>query len=430
MRIGFLYFLYMILLHAGLFYLVYEWMDKPTWWIFAIELGVIFSFWIAYQLYTRFIRPINLMRQGADAIRDKDFSLQYGQTGAPETDELLGLYNETVERLRKERMELEEQHFFLDKMIEASPTGILILDYDNYITQINPSALRILQAKISWMGTSVETHPHPLLKEAMELEMGESRLIKLNGLAQYKCHVSHFIQRGFSRKFLMIEELSREFLENEKAAYGKVIRMMAHEVNNTTGAINSILQTVHDMHLEEPQNGFAKVPGVLEVAIKRNKRLTGFMKNFAEVVRLPLPKKEWQDIIALTQQVLDMLSHQHPNIELQTDFPNEPLRLQLDPAQIEQALINVIQNAFESMGESGILRCSIESSPPRLTISDNGPGIAPENAERLFTPFFSTKANGQGIGLTLVREILLNHGWSFQLETGDDGWTVFGVGMG
>jgi two-component system nitrogen regulation sensor histidine kinase NtrY len=110
------------------------------------------------------------------------------------------------------------------------------------------------------------------------------------------------------------------------------------------------------------------------------------------------------------------------------DLAPGPLWVSLDPQQIEQALLNIVKNALEAIGENGNLTVQTTAQPPRLRLLNDGPGIAPEVQQRLFTPFFSTKRDGQGIGLTLIRDILLQHHFNFRLETRpDDGLTAFTI---
>ena len=90
-------------------------------------------------------------------------------------------------------------------------------------------------------------------------------------------------------------------------------------------------------------------------------------------------------------------------------------------------MINVIKNAIEAIGDNGLIKVEIQEKPLAIHVYDNGIGIAPDKAEKLFSPFYSTKTEGQGIGLTLTREVLLNHGFDFSLKTQADGWTVFEI---
>ena len=150
---------------------------------------------------------------------------------------------------------------------------------------------------------SVHELPNAVLREISKLQSGESKTITLNGAETYKLQKSHFIDRGFARYFIMIEDLTAEILAAEKKAYGKVIRMMAHEVNNTIGPVNSILQST----LQTQQNN-ATINNALQVAMDRNNSLNIFMRNFADVVRLPVPDKKAIDLHQMIQQLSQLMS--------------------------------------------------------------------------------------------------------------------------
>src|SRR5206468_10711031 len=123
-----------------------------------------------------------------------------------------------------------------------------------------------------------------IMQEINKLKSGESKTVSINGITTYKLQKSHFIDRGFPRYFIMIEELTAEILAAEKKAYGKVIRMMAHEVNNTIGPVNSILESTlksNELWRDDKNN---LLQNALQVAVNRNQNLNLFMRNFADVV--------------------------------------------------------------------------------------------------------------------------------------------------
>ena len=193
-----------------------------------------------------------------------------------------------IDQLRTERTHQEAQHYFLQKLVKTSPTGILILDFDENITDLNPKCLEMLNLdKKELIGKSIYSFDNLLLKTIAELKTGDAKTINLSNAKTFKCAKSHFIDRGFPRYFIMIEELTAEILAAEKKAYGKVIRMMAHEVNNSIGAVNSILDTT--IQLNEAS---ATTNEALQIAFERNEHLSLFMRNFADVIRLPLPHLE------------------------------------------------------------------------------------------------------------------------------------------
>jgi signal transduction histidine kinase len=115
------------------------------------------------------------------------------------------------------------------------------------------------------------------------------------------------------------------------------------------------------------------------------------------------------------------------NITIKTELTTEPFYISADELQLEQALINIVKNAIEAIEGDGTIKFAADLRLRQLVISDNGKGINAEQSENLFTPFYSTKKDGQGIGLTLVREILINHGFEFSLKTVADRQTEFTI---
>ena len=252
---------------------------------------------ISWQLYNELIQPLNMLMQGTDAIKDKDFNVKFVKTGKFEMDELINVYNHMIDELRIEKTKQEEQHFFLEKLIQTSPTGIIILDFEDYVQLINPKALKLLNIEEKDMaGKTLHAINHPVIQQISQLKSGEAKTITLSGSVTFKIQKSHFLDRGFPRHFVMIEELTAEILGAEKRAYGKVIRMMAHEVNNTIGPVNSIIQSTLNTSTIWNQQESKSFQQALQIAIERNQSLNLFMRNFADVVRLPEPNKKKVDL--------------------------------------------------------------------------------------------------------------------------------------
>ncbi|GGM84729.1 sensor histidine kinase [Dyadobacter beijingensis] len=418
------YIAYITILHLVLILLVYKLLFENKALFIVSEIFLLASAGASILLYNNFMQPIQFVKSGIEAIKDKDFSIKFVPTGKGEVDVLIEVYNMMIDQLREERIKLNEQHFFLEKLIEASPISIIILDYDDRIESLNSKGKgQFEQHNVALTGKKLEETGLPLLIELAGILDGESRMVKTNGVATFKAQRSHFMDRGFRRSFLMIEELTNEILESEKNAYGKVIRMMAHEVNNTLGATDSILQTT--THLL-PDADYRDVKDALHVASERNQQLTRFMRNFADVVRLPAPAPEHTDIGLLTRDVAVFMQHAASlrNVRVHSETAGEVF-WKVDKGQMEQVLINVVKNAIEACGSGQEVR--IVASAEQVVVRNNGKPIDPEVSSKLFNPFFSTKRDGQGIGLTLTREILGNHGFAFALQTGTDGWTEFRI---
>jgi len=422
------FLLFVIILHAValvLSFLIFK--DNKIFFI-ASEVLILFSVYISWRLYNELIQPLNMLMRGTDAIKDRDFNVKFVKTGKYEMDELINVYNYMIDELRKERTKQEEQHFFLEKLIQTSPTGIIILDFEDHVQQINPKTLELLNLdEMDVKGKSLHEINHPVAQQIIQLKSGESKTITLSGSATYKIQKSHFIDRGFPRHFIMIEELTAEILAAEKKAYGKVIRMMAHEVNNTIGPVNSILESALKANELWKEKKNYSLQTALQVAVNRNHNLNLFMRNFADVVRLPEPNKKTIDLTRLIRSVAKLMELKAGEKQIQFDYKlaDVPFFISADAQQMEQVLINVVKNAIESIEEKGTITFEANLQKRSLTITDTGKGISAHIAENLFSPFFSTKKDGQGIGLTLVREILLNHGFEFSLKTVAEKQTEF-----
>lgn len=427
------YIIYIFIIHAILTALVFYLLREQKLYFFLAEIAIIGSLIVAYVLFQNFIRPIEFIKDGRNAIIDKDFNVKYISTNSSEMNALILVYNDMIDNIRAERIQVQEQHYFLQKLINASPNGIVILDFEDKITDLNPRAIKVLEIKGNWENQSISNFENPILKAIQNIEVNTSEVISVRGVESYKCEVSSFIHRGFKRKFILIQELSKEILAAEKRAYGKVIRMMAHEVNNSIGAINSILHSVVEIESEnKSENDSEMVIEALTVAINRNDNLNQFMRNFADVIRIPKPNLEQIDLNILIQNVSKLMQNQAEKkaINYHFDLNPNPVFVHADLRLMEQALVNMIKNSMEAIEEKEVESPNIirfQTFPNGFSISDNGSGISAAISNKIFTPFFSTKITGQGVGLTLIREILLNHKTTFSLKTNDDDWTAFEV---
>ena len=409
------FILFIAVIHLVFLALCYLVFKENKLYFIASEVFVLISLAISAVLYRQLMEPLTYIKEGINAIKDRDFNVKFLLTGKSEIDELVTVYNQMMDALRDERTRQQAQHFFLEKLIHTSPTGIIILDYDDQIKQINPKAAEIL-------GEGADE----FVKQLQPLKPGESRTIRIGGFNTYKIQKSHFIDRGFSRVFVMIEELTSEIFEAEKNTYGKVIRMMAHEVNNTIGPVNSIISQALTTGKLWELPGSDSLKNAMQVAVERNHNLNLFMRNFADLVKLSPVCKLRIDVRSLVHAVADFMrvkADQH-QVRIEIDAI-APYYVMADVQQMEQVLINIVKNAIEAIGHEGVVRFHLDPVSEKLIISDTGNGISEQMGEQLFSPFFSTKKDGQGIGLTLVREILLNHGFQFSLSTVRPGQTEF-----
>ena len=423
MSLRFKYFLFVFALHALVAWLAYRALAEQRIWLLAVEVALVGSLYLAYRLYRGFLQPIELMARGADAMTDEDFQVKFRETGTRETDRLVRVYNQMMDHLRDERTQTQAQHYFMKRLLDASPAAVLLLDYDGGLNYANPRAHALFEFGEKDIGRSLSEFQQPLLDRAATLAEGQRQLVSPDGTHRFRLERGSFVDRGFRRDFLTIEDLSNEILEAEKRAYGKVIRMMAHEVNNTLGAVNSLLQTGAEVQRGSTDAEVREFAEVLDVARQRNERLTQFMRNFADVIRLPAPQPAPVELTGFLKNFAELMrpAAAERNVELQLKLLERAVTATVDAQQLEQVLVNVTKNALEAVGQHGTLHLQLTERPLTLRLLDNGPGLPPDFAERTTTPFYSDKAHGQGIGLTLTREILRGHGFDFGLRNRTDG---------
>jgi signal transduction histidine kinase len=296
----------------------------------------------------------------------------------------------------------------------------------------NPSAAQMmLLASGQLLGKRLSELHTPFAEMLGRLHVGEAQVIPLQGRRRVKCRKSQFLDGGFYRSFILMEELTEELRRSEKSAYEKLIRMMSHEVNNSIGAVSSLLHSClnyKDQLQAADRHDYEKA---LRVAIARTSHLSAFMKSFAEVVRLPAPNRQLHDLMPILQEIALLFRAESlkKGILWKWEHEEELKSVAIDKNQMEQAFVNIFKNAMEAIGAEGIItvRTGRKMEKSFVIVEDTGCGLTPEVRAQLFTPFFSTKENGQGLGLTLVQEILSQHGFEFSLEGKPGGPTQFAI---
>jgi nitrogen fixation/metabolism regulation signal transduction histidine kinase len=417
---------YVVALHLMFAGLAIFLLLRNPFWLLAVEAMFGISLVVGIRLSRDTFRKLGFAAEGVRLIRDEEFTSRFLEVGQPEIDELIGVYNRMVDHLREERVRLAEQHHFLSQVLQASPSGIVVLDFDERVATMNPAAERLLDTAASGaIGRRIVALDSPLAPALATLPPGSSCVVGLRGARRVKCQHGTFIDRGFVRSFLLVEELTEELRQFERAAYEKLIRVMSHEVNNTVAASNSLL---HSSLTYAGQLGTASrtdFTHAIGIVIERTEQLNAFMRGFADVFRLPPPLLQPTDLVAVLAGLVRLLSAKPDaaGITWRWELDQRAVSVRMDRGQMEQAFLNILKNAIEAIDGCGtiVLRVTSGSGRVALVIEDSGRGISAEAQTNLFTPFFSTKPHGQGIGLTLVQEILSGHGFDYSLErTGDE----------
>ena len=429
MKLKSLFFILAFLLAVVWAVLLFIATKENGWRFYLIEGLITLGLVYLVYFYRKVIKPLNSIAGGMDLLRAQDFSSRLAPVGQREADRIVQVFNRMMDQLKEERLRLREQNHFLDLLISVSPMGVIILTLDEKISMTNKAALEFMEEgpEENLIGKGMDELNGTLAEELKRLPKGATETIRLSNSRIYRCSRLSFIDRGFAHPFYLIESLTADVMKAEKKAYEKVIRMIAHEVNNSVAGIASTLDTVNDalQTIDDTED----LQEVMKVCIERSFSMSRFITNFADVVKIPEPQLEevsLNDRVFACKRFMENVC-QSRNIDLQMNLCEENPTVSIDTSLFEQVLINIIKNAAESIGEKGCITIRTSASPLMLEIGDTGQGISKETETMLFTPFFSTKPNGQGIGLIFIREVLMKHNCNFSLRTYPDGITRFRI---
>lgn len=371
----------------------------------------------------RLLRKISL---GLNLMNEQDFSSRLVPVGQRDSDSIVEMFNRMMGILKNERLRVREQNHFMDLLIEVSPMGILILDDKDRISHANRAAASYLgfEDAGALKGLSPVGLECRLGQLLGQLKTGETLTVRPDSLQVYRCSRLYFMDKGFAHPFITIEALTEEVMIAERRSYEKVIRVIAHEVNNSMAGICTMLETLSmDEGRDEAESE------ALKMCERRCKSLSDFITSYADVVKIPdisPVRTDLNSFVAAAGVMLESLCIKY-GVSLTLKLCDEELPVMIDQVLFEQSLLNIVKNGAESASErdGGEVVITTQPSPAAIVVADNGNGITPEASDRLFSPFYTTKPQGQGIGLLFVREVLSQHRCHFSLHTDPDGLTRF-----
>src|SRR5574344_14854 len=427
--------------------------------MYIIEAALLVILLYLIFFFRRAIRPYRIISNGMDLLKAQDFASRLRKVGQPEADNMVNIFNTMMDQLKNERLNVREQNKFLDLLVDASPMGVIITDFDGHITQCNKSAAEFIMpvsANYNINGKTLGELESPLANMLWQMPIDETNIFRFGSTKVYKCSKLSFYDHGFKHPFYLIESLTKEVLEAKKAAYGKVIRVISHEVNNTVAGVTSTLDTVKSSLSDgstaqnsgvlgpAAQNSNAKgvvahgaavqksVAEALQACTDRCMSMSNFITRFADVVKIPQPILQPADLNKVIENERLLLENMCSSrgVKLSFNLDRNKFNVMLDVPMFEQVLTNVVKNSVESIkvgSDDGTVAIKTDASLKLLEISDNGAGISKDIEQKLFTPFYSTKPNGQGIGLMTISEILTRHHFDFSLRTYSDGITRFRI---
>jgi two-component system, NtrC family, nitrogen regulation sensor histidine kinase NtrY len=452
---------YLLALH--LLFFAFSWVlfvDTPALFL-VVEVLLLVSFFGGLWLVRRALQPLGYTRRFHELLQDQHYAARLEPSDDPELQELLRLFNRMLDTLHQERLLAGEQQGFFAPLLEATPVAVLVFDFEGRVSLRNAAALALLGHT-----QPNEASPDPraqLWPQLQAVPLGERRMLhhSTDGPHQgpnpshhhgrrLRASRGQFFDRGFARHFLLVEELTQELERSERSTYERLVRVLAHEVNNTVAATGSVLGSLGH-YAEQLRDGDRHdFTSAVHAVRQRNASLAAFIERFTHVVKMPEPQLQRVQLATLIDHTARLFRErcQTAGIELLWTQPegNSPVRL--DPLLMEQALLNIVKNAIEATETSlaeqappphphpgGRIELALLREPgptgPRLClrVTDSGNRLHELPPEALFTPFVSTKRGGQGIGLMFVREVLQRHGFAYRLAPTGSGQTRFEVWM-
>ena len=349
--------------------------------------------------------------------KDGDFSFSLHWPQNDELSDLVAAHNALGDVLRQQRLDLVQRELLLDTMVQNTPVAMLLVSEAGPIVYANVAARQLLNQGRKLEGhklADVLDHASPALLEA--LARGGDGLFTVSGEDEEE--VYHLARRSFNlngrkHELLLLRQLTMELRRQEVQTWKKVIRVISHELNNSLAPLTSLAHSGAEL-VRRGQT--ERLPQILATIEERTRHLESFILGYARFAKLPAPRLEtqhWQPFLTqLGEQVI---------FRQIGEAPAEPCAF--DPAQLEQALLNLLKNAHESGSPADEVTLEVRRlhEGVRIDVQDRGPGMSDAVLTNALVPFYSTKRSGTGLGLALAREIAEAHGGRITLANREGG---------
>jgi nitrogen fixation/metabolism regulation signal transduction histidine kinase len=398
----------------------------------------------AWYIWRDQVRVRREMQQFIEAVHYRDFTRNFGwKNASPEIRMLRQGFNEINNTFRSISREKETQYQYLQKILELVNTGILSFEAQTgEVLWMNESLKKLIGLPyLKYIG-DLEKRDESLYAKLAALKTGESKVIPLkkeNSLIKVLLTATAFQTQGKLYHLIAFQNVNEVMDETESLAWQKLLNVMTHEIMNSVAPIASLADTLKKrvrVSLSHPDTAAPKTAlADLELGIDTIKRRSEGLTRFAETYR---NLSRITDLQVTTFLVRDLFENIYQlmeptlarkNIEIDLILHDPSLTLEADRNLVEQVLINLVINATEAVKESPGPRISLsgghEEGRPVISVIDNGKGISEALVDKIFVPFFSTRKNGNGIGLSLCKQIMLLHQGRIEVHTLEGKGTSF-----
>ncbi len=420
------------------------WVVEHTQWYAAIALCVAAVIAQAALLMRFTMRSSHEMARFLDAVAVDDTSQSFsGLLHDNAHSELAAAMTRVLGQLRAGRSEREAQAQYLQTLLNHVPVALIAIEESGNVQLLNMAARRLFETPLT-QSTQLVRYGTAFAVGIESLRAGGSTIVRMERVAgslQLKAAATEIVTRGARQRLISLQNIENEMSAQEIAAWQTVIRVMAHEVMNSLTPVSSLAATAHtlvgdvlkQLPVDDPRAITLKdAHEALETVSRRSEGLLHFVQNHRRLTKRLSTHIELtpvRRVFARLQRLLasDLAAR---DIQMTTTVEPESLEIAVDVDLLDQALINLVRNAIEALRDAptGLIALTARRDPDghiAIAVADNGPGIAPDQHEKVFVPFFTTKRQGSGIGLTIVRQIATAHGASVTVtQTPGGGATV------
>jgi two-component system, NtrC family, nitrogen regulation sensor histidine kinase NtrY len=372
-----------------------------------------------------------------DSVKNDDSSLSFPTDSKNSTiSELYASMNRVNQQIKDLKLENRSQEQFFQVLLEHIATGIVTYDEKGHVMHANSAAKRLLSTEVLTHLKQIEGVDHKLYYALKFIRPSERRLVSLktlNGELQLALKAASFRTGNRSLMLLSIEDIKNELDEKELESWMKLIRVLTHEIMNSITPITSLSETLSDFFIREGQpvqpDGISEktisttIQG-LNVIREQGKGLKSFVESYRQLTRIPEPDRKPFPVRELLERINVLFSSMSPEKKINITITQKDPELQLyaDQNMISQVLVNLLKNALESNEDNSDVKIFITASGttegrPEICITDNGPGIPAEHIDEIFVPFFTTRKNGSGIGLSISKQIMRMHGGNLKARS-------------